>query len=69
MALEGSAFRSKFLDPDELMSYCSWFVVRNSQCFILKKNEIANAFIISGVIMNLDAHKGLLRFTQLMKCV
>ncbi|KAJ8760426.1 hypothetical protein K2173_015093 [Erythroxylum novogranatense] len=25
VALEGSAFRSKFLDPDELMSYCSWF--------------------------------------------
>ncbi|XP_059633376.1 probable inactive ATP-dependent zinc metalloprotease FTSHI 5, chloroplastic [Cornus florida] len=24
-ALEGSAFRSKFLDADELMSYCSWF--------------------------------------------
>lgn len=26
VALEGSAFRSKFLDTDELMSYCSWFV-------------------------------------------
>ncbi|KAL2509751.1 FtsH extracellular protease family [Forsythia ovata] len=25
MALEGSAFRSKFVDMDELMSYCSWF--------------------------------------------
>lgn len=25
VALEGSAFRSKFLDVDELMSYCSWF--------------------------------------------
>ncbi|KAI3864663.1 hypothetical protein MKX03_009183 [Papaver bracteatum] len=25
VALEGSAFRSKFLDTDELMSYCSWF--------------------------------------------
>ncbi|CAL2269646.1 unnamed protein product [Prunus armeniaca] len=25
-SLEGSAFRSKFLDTDELMSYCSWFV-------------------------------------------
>ncbi|OMO84521.1 Peptidase M41 [Corchorus capsularis] len=24
VALEGSAFRSKFLDTDELMSYCSW---------------------------------------------
>ncbi|ONK71896.1 uncharacterized protein A4U43_C04F13490 [Asparagus officinalis] len=26
LALEGSAFRSKFLDTDELMCYCSWFV-------------------------------------------
>lgn len=25
VALEGSAFRSKFLDTDELMTYCSWF--------------------------------------------
>ncbi|KAK9161714.1 hypothetical protein Syun_008055 [Stephania yunnanensis] len=25
LALEGSAFRSKFLDTDELMSYCGWF--------------------------------------------
>uniref|UniRef100_A0A7N0VGV2 AAA+ ATPase domain-containing protein n=1 Tax=Kalanchoe fedtschenkoi TaxID=63787 RepID=A0A7N0VGV2_KALFE len=25
LALEGSAFRSKFLDKDELMGYCSWF--------------------------------------------
>ncbi|XP_030511571.1 probable inactive ATP-dependent zinc metalloprotease FTSHI 5, chloroplastic [Rhodamnia argentea] len=25
VALEGSAFRSKFVDEDELMSYCSWF--------------------------------------------
>ncbi|KAI4303029.1 hypothetical protein MLD38_038710 [Melastoma candidum] len=24
-ALEGSAFRSKFVDADELLSYCSWF--------------------------------------------
>lgn len=30
VALEGSAFRSKFLDTDELMSYCSWFAVSNS---------------------------------------
>ncbi|XP_020580621.1 probable inactive ATP-dependent zinc metalloprotease FTSHI 5, chloroplastic [Phalaenopsis equestris] len=26
VALEGSAFRNKVLDPDELMGYCSWFV-------------------------------------------
>ncbi|XP_015875583.2 probable inactive ATP-dependent zinc metalloprotease FTSHI 5, chloroplastic isoform X1 [Ziziphus jujuba] len=25
VALEGAAFRSKFLDTDELMSYCGWF--------------------------------------------
>ncbi|KAL0928493.1 hypothetical protein M5K25_000377 [Dendrobium thyrsiflorum] len=25
VALEGSAFRNKFLDTDELMGYCSWF--------------------------------------------
>lgn len=29
VALEGSAFRSKFLDTDELMSYCSFFAVCN----------------------------------------
>jgi len=29
MALESSAFRSKFLDTDELLSYVSWFAVRN----------------------------------------
>jgi hypothetical protein len=28
VALEGSAFKSKFLDTDELMSYCSWFAVK-----------------------------------------
>lgn len=30
VALEASAFRSKFLDTDELMSYCGWFAVRNN---------------------------------------
>uniref|UniRef100_A0A6V7QXZ2 AAA+ ATPase domain-containing protein n=1 Tax=Ananas comosus var. bracteatus TaxID=296719 RepID=A0A6V7QXZ2_ANACO len=30
LALEGSAFRSKFLDTDELMSYCSWFATFSS---------------------------------------
>lgn len=33
MALEGSAFRTKFLDTDELLSYTSWFAVRNSFSF------------------------------------
>ena len=28
MALEGSAFRSKVLDTDELMDYCGLFAVR-----------------------------------------
>ena len=27
VALEGSAFRNKFLDIDELISYCSWYAV------------------------------------------
>ncbi|KAL7001518.1 putative inactive ATP-dependent zinc metalloprotease FTSHI 5, chloroplastic [Sarracenia purpurea var. burkii] len=33
MALEGSAFRSKFLDTDELMSYVDWFA---GTCFVLR---------------------------------
>ncbi|MFQ6627003.1 hypothetical protein Gotur_004732, partial [Gossypium turneri] len=33
VALEGSAFRSKFLYTDELMSYCSWFAVGNDSYF------------------------------------
>lgn len=34
LALEGSAFRSKFLDTDELMGYASWFAVRNTDLLI-----------------------------------
>lgn len=30
VALEGSAYRSKFLDTDELMTYCSWFATFSS---------------------------------------
>ncbi|CAA6654379.1 unnamed protein product [Spirodela intermedia] len=30
LALEGSAFRNKFLDTDELMSYCGWFASLSS---------------------------------------
>ncbi|XP_072999076.1 probable inactive ATP-dependent zinc metalloprotease FTSHI 5, chloroplastic [Typha latifolia] len=30
LALEGSAFRNKFLDTDELMCYCSWFATMSS---------------------------------------
>ncbi|KAK8284959.1 hypothetical protein V6Z12_D08G193700 [Gossypium hirsutum] len=30
VALEGCAFRSKFLYTDELMSYCSWFATFSS---------------------------------------
>ncbi|XP_068666932.1 probable inactive ATP-dependent zinc metalloprotease FTSHI 5, chloroplastic isoform X2 [Aristolochia californica] len=29
MSLEGTAFRNKFLDADELLSYCSWLVTLN----------------------------------------
>ena len=36
VALEGSAFRSKFLDTDELMNYCGWFAVRsNKNCSLI----------------------------------
>nr|QKY65100.1 AAA-type ATPase family protein [Passiflora contracta] len=34
VALEGSAFRNKFLDTDELMSYCTWFATFS--CFVPK---------------------------------
>lgn len=30
VALEGSAFRTKFLDTDELLEYTSWIAVINS---------------------------------------
>ncbi|KNA05484.1 hypothetical protein SOVF_189840 [Spinacia oleracea] len=55
MALEGSAFKSKFLDTDELMSYCSWFATFSS--FIpnwLRKTTIGRK--ISSVAVN---HLGL----------
>lgn len=55
MALEGSAFRSKFLDKDELMSYCSWFATFG--VFIpnwLRKTKAARK--ISSVVVN---HLGL----------
>lgn len=55
MALEGSAFRSKFLDLDELMSYCSWFATFSG--FIpnwLRKSKIMKK--VSKVLVN---HLGL----------
>ncbi|TYI89884.1 hypothetical protein E1A91_D03G085000v1 [Gossypium mustelinum] len=36
MALEGSAFRSKFLDTDELMSYYSWFAQHDPKMYYLQ---------------------------------
>lgn len=42
VALEGSAFKSKFLDTDELMSYCSWFATFS--CLVpdwVRKTKIA----------------------------
>lgn len=42
VALEGSAFRSKFLDTDELLSYTSWFATfSNSIPTWLRKTKIA----------------------------
>lgn len=35
LSLEGSAFRNKFLDADELMSYAGWFAVRTSLWYFL----------------------------------
>lgn len=40
MALEGSAFRSKFLDTDELLSYCSWFAVSMVALKVITKLEL-----------------------------
>lgn len=36
VALEGSAFRTKFLDTDELLGYTSWIAVYFFCTFILK---------------------------------
>ncbi|MFQ6663249.1 hypothetical protein Gotur_030841, partial [Gossypium turneri] len=53
--LEGSAFKSKFLDTDELMSYCSWFAVRNDSYFyFMQKTKIVKQ--ISQMLVN---HLGL----------
>lgn len=43
VALEGSAFRSKFVDKDELMSYCSWFATfSRSIPRWVRKTKVAN---------------------------
>ncbi|POO02926.1 AAA-type ATPase [Trema orientale] len=55
VALEGSAFRSKFLDTDELMSYCGWFATFSG--FIpnwVRKSKISKK--LSGMLVN---HLGL----------
>ncbi|XP_021734746.1 probable inactive ATP-dependent zinc metalloprotease FTSHI 5, chloroplastic [Chenopodium quinoa] len=55
VALEGSAFRSKFLDTDELMSYCSWFATFSASIpNWLRKTKVARK--ISSVVVN---HLGL----------
>ncbi|XP_021772711.1 probable inactive ATP-dependent zinc metalloprotease FTSHI 5, chloroplastic [Chenopodium quinoa] len=55
VALEGSAFRSKFLDTDELMSYCSWFATFSASIpNWLRKTKLARK--ISSVVVN---HLGL----------
>lgn len=55
LALEGSAFRSKFLDTDELMNYCSWFATFSASIpDWLRKTKIARK--ISSVAVN---HLGL----------
>ncbi|KAL9233411.1 hypothetical protein vseg_008418 [Gypsophila vaccaria] len=55
IALEGSAFRSKFLDTDELMGYCSWFATFSAAVpSWLRKTKIARH--ISRMLVN---HLGL----------
>ncbi|XP_074307854.1 putative inactive ATP-dependent zinc metalloprotease FTSHI 5, chloroplastic [Silene latifolia] len=55
VALEGSAFRSKFLDTEELMSYCSWFSTFSASIpSWLRKTKVARQ--LSRVIVN---HLGL----------
>ncbi|XP_063940731.1 probable inactive ATP-dependent zinc metalloprotease FTSHI 5, chloroplastic [Daucus carota subsp. sativus] len=55
VALEGSAYRSKFLDTDELMSYCSWFATfSNSVPEWVRKTKIGKG--ISKMLVN---HLGL----------
>ncbi|KAH9621899.1 hypothetical protein KSS87_001382 [Heliosperma pusillum] len=55
VVLEGSAFRSKFLDTEELMSYCSWFSTFSASIpSWLRKTKVARQ--ISRVIVN---HLGL----------
>lgn len=55
VALEGSAFRSKFLDTDELMSYCSWFATFSS--FVPK--WVRKTTIVKGIGKMLINHLGL----------
>lgn len=49
MSLEGSAFRSKFLDVDELLNYCSWFAVRTHfllYTLLAKMNLVKFSFLL-----------------------
>ncbi|XP_047319019.1 probable inactive ATP-dependent zinc metalloprotease FTSHI 5, chloroplastic [Impatiens glandulifera] len=55
MALEGSAFRSKFVDVDELLSYCSWFATFS--CHIPR--FVWNSKIVKNASKMLVNHLGL----------
>ncbi|KAJ8421422.1 hypothetical protein Cgig2_030837 [Carnegiea gigantea] len=55
VALEGSAFRNKFLDTDELISYCGWYATFSGAIpNWLRKTEVARK--ISNLLVN---HLGL----------
>lgn len=56
VALEGSAFRSKFLDMDELMSYCGWFAVRTHESALSLSPEIGNYLMDWFTCFLLDSH-------------
>ncbi|KAK8305786.1 hypothetical protein V6Z12_D03G084600 [Gossypium hirsutum] len=55
MALEGSAFRSKFLDTDELMSYYSLFATFSSMI----RKRLRKTKIVKKISQMLVNHLGL----------
>lgn len=54
VALEGSAFRSKFLDADELMTYCGWFAT-----FSFVPRWVRNTTFVKAISKMLVDHLGL----------
>ncbi|KAL3728221.1 hypothetical protein ACJRO7_032896 [Eucalyptus globulus] len=54
VALEGSAFPSKFVDADELMTYCSWFALSNMVPKWIRQTKVVRQ--ISRMLVN---HLGL----------